>query len=74
MQTLGSLHIVSLSGKTGLYSKGNQYYGWFVGYVETDNNVYFFATNFTKKYYDFPENYGEATMITIEILKELNII
>ncbi len=74
MLTLETNSQFSLSGKTGLYSKGNKYYGWFVGYVETDNNVYFFATNFTKKNYDFPGNYGEATMITKEILKELNIM
>lgn len=30
-----------LSGKTGLAGK---HLGWFVGYVEKDNNVYFFAT------------------------------
>nr|WP_014053563.1 class D beta-lactamase OXA-209 [Riemerella anatipestifer]AEM66528.1 beta-lactamase OXA-209 [Riemerella anatipestifer] len=34
-----------LSGKTGLSSIEEKYNGWFVGYVETKSNVYFFATN-----------------------------
>lgn len=35
----------TLSGKTGLSVKNDLYNGWFVGYFEVKNNVYFFATN-----------------------------
>jgi beta-lactamase class D len=35
----------TLSGKTGLSVKNDLYNGWFVGYFETKNKVYFFATN-----------------------------
>lgn len=32
-----------LSGKTGLSSIEEKYNGWFVGYVETKSNVFFFC-------------------------------
>ena len=35
----------TLSGKTGLSVKNDLYNGWFVGYFEVKNKVYFFATN-----------------------------
>ena len=35
----------TLSGKTGLSVKNGLYNGWFVGYFEAKNKVYFFATN-----------------------------
>ena len=35
----------TLSGKTGLSAKNDLYNGWFVGYFEVKNKVYFFATN-----------------------------
>ena len=35
----------TLSGKTGLSVKNDLYNGWFVGYFEIKNNIYFFATN-----------------------------
>jgi beta-lactamase class D len=34
-----------LSGKTGWSVREGRNNGWFVGYVETGDNVYFFATN-----------------------------
>lgn len=34
-----------LSAKTGLDVSGDIIHGWFVGYIETQDNVYFFATN-----------------------------
>ncbi|MBE9180020.1 class D beta-lactamase [Oculatella sp. LEGE 06141] len=36
-----------LRGKTGWVTAVNPGVGWFVGYLEQDNNVYFFATNTT---------------------------
>lgn len=38
-----------LSGKTGLSNENKEYNGWFVGYLEQDNNTYFFATNLEPK-------------------------
>ncbi len=35
----------TFSGKTGLSVKNDLYNGWFVGYFEVKNKVYFFATN-----------------------------
>jgi beta-lactamase class D len=34
-----------ISGKTGWAVRQNESVTWFVGYIETNNNVYFFATN-----------------------------
>ena len=34
-----------LSAKTGLSVTNGQDNGWYVGYLEVKNNVYFFATN-----------------------------
>ena len=34
-----------ISGKTGLSDANGKYNGWFVGYLETEGKVYFFATN-----------------------------
>ena len=70
-----------LSGKTGwgminaAQAGGKELnLGWFVGYVEKRNDVYFFATNIS-----VPEpaaaNFGEARKeITFKILKELGIL
>ncbi len=38
-----------LSGKTGWGFQNDQDNGWFVGYIEKDEDVYFFATNVTPK-------------------------
>ncbi len=64
-----------LSGKTGTVMRLDEfYYSWFVGYVESNDNIYFFATNLKKNKSNFPGTYGEAKTITIKILKSLNII
>ena len=64
-----------LSGKTGWSIRNGNNNGWFVGYVEKDNNVYFFATNVE------PEEEFNMDMfpmirkeITYKALKQLNII
>jgi beta-lactamase class D len=44
-----------LSGKSGWTFRGEMNVGWLVGYLETNNKVYFFATNIEK---------SEATMET----------
>lgn len=64
-----------LSGKTGTVMRiGDIYYSWFVGYVELNENIYFFATNLKKNKSNFSGTYGEAKIITIDILKSLNIL
>jgi beta-lactamase class D len=39
----------TLSAKTGLSEKNGRYNGWYVGYFEVKNKVYFFATNLEPK-------------------------
>ena len=56
-----------LSGKTGLAGK---HLGWFVGYVEKDNNVYFFATKIEGA--DIAPS--TARKITESILKDKKIL
>jgi beta-lactamase class D len=62
-----------LSGKTGLALRVSARIGWIVGYVETKNNVYFYATNIE---HETPaDSFGPARKaITLAILKELHII
>ncbi len=58
-----------LSGKTGSSFVGTEYVEWFVGYQESNGNVYFFATNITGP---TPEANGpKAREISLEILQEL---
>ena len=53
--------------KTGWEGK----YGWYVGYLETKNDVWFFATNIdTKSKDDLPKRKA----ITLEVLKIKGII
>ncbi len=70
-----------LSGKTGWGEmKGEETggqalnIGWFVGYVEKEGNVYFFATNISSPE-PAPENFGSASrQITLKILEEMGIV
>ncbi|MBK6266349.1 class D beta-lactamase [Marivirga sp. S37H4] len=59
-----------LSGKTGWSSSNGINNGWFVGYVEAQNNTYFFATNVEPQaQFDmagFPEIRKEVTMKAFE--------
>jgi beta-lactamase class D len=64
-----------LSGKTGWSVRNGNNNGWFVGYIETESNLYFFATNIAPKeqfnMQMFPMIRKE---ITLKALKQLNII
>ncbi len=61
-----------LSGKTGWSIQNGNNNGWFVGYLETENNLYFFATNiepnndFDMKY--FPKSRKEITLKSFQKL------
>jgi bla regulator protein blaR1 len=60
-----------LSGKTGTGTvNGKEINGWFIGYVENEENTFFFATNIQNK-----ENASgkKAAEITLSILKEKGI-
>ncbi|MEN0645334.1 BlaR1 family beta-lactam sensor/signal transducer [Alkalicoccobacillus gibsonii] len=64
-------HSAQLSGKTGTGSvNGHDTNGWFIGYVETENNTYFFATNLQSE--DHASG-STASEITLKILKDLRI-
>ncbi len=64
-----------ISGKTGWAIRERNNTGWFVGYIEKENEVYFFATivepNTTFNMDFFPVIRSE---ITLKALKQLNII
>ena len=62
---------VSLSGKTGTANiNGKDVNGWFIGYVEKNENTYFFATNIQSKDYS---NGISASKITLSILNDKKI-
>lgn len=58
-------------GKTGTGRvDGQDVNGWFIGYIETADNTYFFATNIGA---DSGATGGNATEITMSILSDMNI-
>ena len=58
-------------GKTGTGRvDGQDVNGWFIGYIETVDNTYFFATNIGA---DSDATGGNATEITMYILSDMNI-
>ena len=64
-----------LSGKSGLSNTNEIYNGWFVGYVELELNTYFFATNIEpKKQFDFDTFIMKRKEVTLQALKQLDII
>lgn len=64
-----------MSGKTGLAIVNNRDVGWFVGYVEIGNNVFYFATKVFKND-NMPRSNFVALRkaVTISALKTLHII
>jgi len=64
-----------ISGKTGWSIKNGNNNGWFVGYVELKENIYFFATNISpKENFDMKKFPAIRKQITLEALKALDII
>ncbi|MGE7463047.1 BlaR1 family beta-lactam sensor/signal transducer [Alkalihalobacillus sp. NPDC127517] len=62
---------IRISGKTGTGAvNGKDINGWFVGYVETANNTYFFATNLQN---EDQASGSKAVEMTLQILEELRI-
>ncbi|VXC32612.1 class D beta-lactamase [Maribacter litoralis] len=66
----------TLSGKTGLSISNEQYNGWFVGYIEVRDNVYFFATNLepTNNNIDLSDFIQTRKEVTLAALKALQVI
>ena len=68
---LSSSDTGTLYGKTGTGRvNGQDVNGWFIGYIETADNTYFFATNISA---DSDATGGNATEITMSILSDMNI-
>jgi beta-lactamase class D len=63
-----------LSGKTGSGQRLIPHEGWFVGYLETKGNVYFFATNFESSSPDGLANGDTARKISLDILRGLGLL
>jgi beta-lactamase class D len=61
-----------LRAKTGWGMRFETQVGWFVGYIEKGDNVYFFATNLETKNPD--EGFRSRIEISYEILRELGIL
>lgn len=57
-----------LRGKTGL-KQGDPGVGWWVGWVERDDNTYFFATNI-----DIAEPSRKRILVTKDVLKSINAL
>jgi beta-lactamase class D len=68
---LGNIEFYKLSGKTGSAQRITPHEGWFVGYLETDQNIYFFATNFESSDPNGIANGESAKSMTLSILKYL---
>lgn len=68
---LSSSNVGTFYGKTGTGRvDGQDVNGWFIGYIETADNTYFFATNIGA---DNDATGGNATEITMSILSDMNI-
>lgn len=64
-----------LSGKTGWAALPDQNIGWFVGFVEKENNTFFYATKVEpKEDFDMKDFARIRKEITIAALKELDMI
>ncbi len=66
----------TLSGKTGLVIQNKVPLGWFVGYLEKGNQVYFFATKITPKMKGMPVKQISLLRkkLTISALRELQLV
>jgi beta-lactamase class D len=64
-----------LSGKTGWSIRNGNNNGWFVGYIQTSNNVHFFATNINpNKEFNMDLFPSIRKSITFQALRQMQII
>ena len=67
--------IYKLSGKTGWSIKNGNNNGWFIGYVETQNKTYFFASNIEpKKQFDMTKFPMIRKDVTLKAFKQMKLI
>ena len=66
----------TLSGKTGMSVYGEKDVGWFVGFVEKESNVYYFATKISPKLNDMArDDFNPLRQeVSIKALSKMNII
>jgi len=65
----------TIRSKTGWTRANGNDIGWWVGYVERKDNVYFFATRLTKKRSTIQPDFGSCRKtITKEILKQIHAL
>ncbi len=63
-----------LSGKTGSVQRVTPNEGWFVGYLETRGDVYFFATNYESSNPDGLASGDAARKMSMDILQGLGLL
>ena len=62
----------TIRSKTGWTKANNQDAGWWVGYVQRQDNVYFFATRLIKHREEVDKNFGNCRKeLTKNILKQI---
>ena len=67
--------IYKLSGKTGWSIKNGNNNGWFIGYIETQNKTYFFASNIEpKKQFDMAKFPMIRKDVTLKAFKQMKLI
>ena len=67
--------IYKLSGKTGWSIKNGNNNGWFIGYIETQNKTYFFASNIEpKKQFDMTKFSMIRKDVTLKAFKQMKLI
>jgi beta-lactamase class D len=65
----------SIRSKTGWTRVSGKDIGWWVGYVERKDNVYFFTTRIIKKQSTVNKNFGQCRKdITKNILRQMKAI
>lgn len=65
----------TISGKTGWAIRQEESVTWFVGYLETSGNVYFFATNVAPNENSDMKSFGQVRIdLTKEILSRLKLL
>ncbi len=65
---------VSLSGKTGSTGQGSQRIAWYVGYVEANDDVYFFASTISPLNADSTPIGETARAVTLQVLQNLQLL
>ncbi|MFK7950993.1 MAG: class D beta-lactamase [Saprospiraceae bacterium] len=64
-----------LSGKTGWAIRNGNNIGWFIGYVEKDDNIYYMATNITPLNQNNTNDFVRARLrIGLDAIQQLGII